>query len=245
MPAVAFDETPSFFALTVPVTVDAAAVAGADTMRTPWASWAKRSFAACWVDAADAAEASTAEATNADTTRRSMRMRAYLLVRGRSGGVTPCQGPPRRATPTPRFATAETSGCWPVDYPSSAAALGGGPTYFAEGLISRASRFCSRMCADQPATRAQVNMLVKRSGGTSARSSTTADQNSTLVARTRSGLRACSSASAARSSASATSKRVEPSSRAVRRRTRAARVLGAIDAVAEAHEALAAIQRVA
>ena len=82
VPAVAFDETPSFFALTVPVTVDAAAVAGADTMRTPWASWAKRSFAACWVDAADAAEASTAEATITGTTRRSMRMRAYLLDRG-------------------------------------------------------------------------------------------------------------------------------------------------------------------
>jgi hypothetical protein len=57
------------------------------------------------------------------------------------------------------------------------------------------------MCADQPATRAHVNMLVKSAGGTSARSSRIADQNSTLVARTRSGLRACSSASAARSSA--------------------------------------------
>ena len=32
-----------------------------------------------------------------------------------------------------------------------------GPTYFADGRISRASRFCSRMCADQPAVRAQVN----------------------------------------------------------------------------------------
>ena len=65
------------------------------------------------------------------------------------------------------------------------------------GRISRPSRFCSRMCADQPATRAQVNMLVKSSGGISAMSSTTADQNSTFVASTRSGLRACSSASAA------------------------------------------------
>ena len=53
------------------------------------------------------------------------------------------------------------------------------------------------MWADQPATRAQVNMLVKSSAGTSAMSSTTADQNSTFVARTRSGLRALSSASAA------------------------------------------------
>ena len=49
----------------------------------------------------------------------------------------------------------------------------------------------------------------------------TADQNSTLVASTRSGLRAFSSASAACSSASATSKRVEPISRDVRRSTAA------------------------
>ncbi len=85
MPAVAFDETPSVFALTVPVTVDAAAVDGAETMRAPWASWAKRSFAACCV-AADAAEASTAEATITGMTSRSMRMRAYLLDRGDVGG---------------------------------------------------------------------------------------------------------------------------------------------------------------
>ena len=44
----------------------------------------------------------------------------------------------------------------------------GRPTYSAVGRISRPSRFCSRMCADQPATRAQVNIGVKRSGGTSA-----------------------------------------------------------------------------
>ena len=62
--------------------------------------------------------------------------------------------------------------------------------YFAVGRISRPSRFCSRMWADQPATRAQVNIGVNSSGGTSASSSTTADQNSTLVASTRSGLRA-------------------------------------------------------
>ena len=76
--------------------------------------------------------------------------------------------------------------------------------------------------------------------GTSAWSSTTADQNSTLVASTRSGLRAFSSASAAASSASATSKRCEPISFDVRRSTARARVLGAVDAVAEAHQALAA-----
>ena len=38
----------------------------------------------------------------------------------------------------------------------------------AVGRISRPSRFCSRMWADQPATRAQVNIGVNRSGGTSA-----------------------------------------------------------------------------
>ena len=41
-------------------------------------------------------------------------------------------------------------------------------TYFAVGRISRPSRFCSRMCALQPATRAQVNSGVNRSGGISA-----------------------------------------------------------------------------
>ena len=77
--------------------------------------------------------------------------------------------------------------------------------YFAVGRISRPSRFCSRMWADQPATRAQVNIDVNRSAGISAKSSTTADQNSTFVASTRSGLRSCSAASADSSSASATS----------------------------------------
>src|SRR5205085_9050726 len=73
---------------------------------------------------------------------------------------------------------------------TSASDLGGGPTYLAVGRISRPSRFCSMMWADQPAVRAQVNIGVNSSGGTSAKSSTTADQNSTLVANTRSGLRA-------------------------------------------------------
>src|SRR5512133_475630 len=99
LPVVAFGETPSFFALTVPVTVEAAALEGADTMRAPWASWAKRSVAACWV-AAGAAGASTADATIAGTTSRSMRMRAVLLGRGVLGGDA-LPGPPRRATLTP------------------------------------------------------------------------------------------------------------------------------------------------
>ena len=121
---------------------------------------------------------------------------------------------------------------------------GPAPTYFAVGRMSRASRFCSRMCADQPATRAQVNIDVNRSAGTSAMSSTTADQNSTFVARTRSGLRALSSASAACSSASATSKRARAELARGAAQDAGARVLGAVDAVAEAHEPLAAVQRV-
>ena len=45
------------------------------------------------------------------------------------------------------------------------------------------------MWADQPAVREHANIAGASRGGTSAMSSTTADQNSTFVARTRSGLR--------------------------------------------------------
>ena len=61
------------------------------------------------------------------------------------------------------------------------------------------------MCAAHPAVRAQVNIEVNMCDGTSAKSSMIAAQNSTFVARTRSGRRACSSSSAAFSSAAATS----------------------------------------
>ena len=44
----------------------------------------------------------------------------------------------------------------------------GSPTYCADGRISRPSRFCSRMCAAQPAVRAQLNSGVNSSGGTPA-----------------------------------------------------------------------------
>ena len=64
---------------------------------------------------------------------------------------------------------------------------GAGPTYFADGRISLLSFFCSRMCALQPAVRAQVNIDVNMCAGTSAKSRTTADQNSTLVRSGRSG----------------------------------------------------------
>ena len=51
---------------------------------------------------------------------------------------------------------------------TESAPRGLGPTYLAVGRISRPSRFCSRMCAAQPATRAQENIGVNSSGGTSA-----------------------------------------------------------------------------
>lgn len=64
-----------------------------------------------------------------------------------------------------------------------------------------AGRFCSMTCGLQPAVRAQVNIEVNMWAATSAKSSATADENSTLVASTRSGLRACNSARAASSKA--------------------------------------------
>ena len=80
-----------------------------------------------------------------------------------------------------------------------------GPTYVADGRTRRPSPCCSRMCALHPAVRAQVNIDVNIDGGTSAKSSTMAAQNSTFVSIARSGRRDRSSASAASSSASAAS----------------------------------------
>src|SRR3954447_19683739 len=97
----------------------------------------------------------------------------------------------------------------------------GGPTYRADGRISLPVRCCSRMCADQPATRAQPNMAGYIGGGMFATSRTTAAQNSTFVASGLSGCASRSASIAARSRFSATSTRGEPSSRAVRRNTRA------------------------
>src|SRR6185503_14171115 len=57
---------------------------------------------------------------------------------------------------------------------------GPGPTYFALGRTSRPVAFCSRMCALQPAVREHANIDVNMCGGTSAKSRTTADQNSTF-----------------------------------------------------------------
>jgi hypothetical protein len=50
-----------------------------------------------------------------------------------------------------------------------------GPTYFAEGRKSRPVRFCSRMCADHPATREQANIAGASGGGISATSRTSAE----------------------------------------------------------------------
>src|SRR3954470_1671330 len=102
------------------------------------------------------------------------------------------------------------------------------------------------MWADQPAVRAQVNIGVNIEGGTSAKSRITAAQNSTLVARTRSGRRACSSSRAAFSRARALEtgfleaaapldpRRPEPLA-GVAERARP-RVLGPVDAMAKAHQ---------
>ena len=95
------------------------------------------------------------------------------------------------------------------------------------------------MCADQPAVRAHVNIGVNSAGGTSAKSSTTADQNSTLVASTRSGTARLKLGQRGllERFGDLDAWRVE----VVRGRAAdpGTRVLGAVDAVAEAHQALA------
>ena len=50
-----------------------------------------------------------------------------------------------------------------------------GPMYWADGLNRRPVRFCSRICADQPATREQANIAGASGGGISATSSTIAE----------------------------------------------------------------------
>jgi hypothetical protein len=52
---------------------------------------------------------------------------------------------------------------------------GAGPTYRADGRNSFPVFFCSRMCADQPATREHANIAGASGGGISATSSTTAE----------------------------------------------------------------------
>src|ERR1700684_4530056 len=117
-------------------------------------------------------------------------------------------------------------------YSTASTERGPAPTYFAVGRISFASRFCSRMCADQPATRAHVNIGVNRSGGTSARSSTTACQNSTLVGRRRSGERVGGLHARGFQFLGGAAQHPRPG------------VFRAVDAMAEAHQAIATVERV-
>ena len=73
--------------------------------------------------------------------------------------------PPRRSRGSPtRTQRPCATSCSARDQTPDERARRPGPTYFAVGRISRPSRFCSRMCADQPATRAQVNMDVNSVG---------------------------------------------------------------------------------
>src|SRR4029079_2599074 len=72
---------------------------------------------------------------------------------------------------------------------ASSSERGAEPTYRAFGRKSFPVRFCSRMCADQPATREQANIAGASGGGTSAMSSTRAEQNPTFVCSGRSGVR--------------------------------------------------------
>ena len=65
--------------------------------------------------------------------------------------------------------------------------------YWADGRTSLDSRFCSMMCALHPAVRARVNIAGIMCGGTSAKSRTTAAQNSTFVSIGWSGRRSRSS----------------------------------------------------
>jgi len=89
----------------------------------------------------------------------------------------------------------------------------------ADGRTSLPSRFCSRMCADQPAVREHANIAGASCGGTSATSRTTADQYSTFVHEWLSLFFAIASCATC-SSSSATATRGEPSSFATRLRTR-------------------------
>ena len=99
------------------------------------------------------------------------------------------------------------------------------------------------MCADQPAVREQANIAGASSGGTPATSSTTADQNSTFVSSGRSGdfFRSASSAAGLELVGDLVARRAELLRRLLQQAC--ARILGAVDAVAEAHQPLAALDQ--
>ena len=123
------------------------------------------------------------------------------------------------------------------------AGRGPGPTYFADGRTRRFSFFCSRMCADQPAVREQANIAGASCGGTSATSRTTADQNSTFVSSGRSGdfFRSAASAACLELLRHLVPRCAELLGRALEQA--GARILGAVDAVAEAHQPLALLDQ--
>ena len=101
------------------------------------------------------------------------------------------------------------------------------------------------MCADQPATRAQPNIAGVRSGGISAMSRTTAAQYSTFVSSWRSGDR---SRSTVERHLLERRRHLDARRAELLRRALAARVArgsyGAVDAMAEAHDPLAAVEQV-
>src|SRR3954470_19863814 len=242
LPAVAFDETPSFLAVTVPVTVDAAAVDGAETMRAPWASWAKRSLAAGCV-AAEAAEASRAKATITGMTSRSMRMRRVPPESGMSGGDA-LPGPPRRATHTPALLHLK-----PGTLSGALAQLGGRPGRRADVLRRR---------PDEPRLALLLEDVGRPTGHARAGEHAREERRRHLgqveddgrpeldvgrkdaigLARLQLGERR-----ALQRLGHLVAGRAELTRRAPQ--DAGPRILGAVDAVPEAHEALAAVQRVA
>ncbi len=98
------------------------------------------------------------------------------------------------------------------------------------------------MCADHPATRAQVNIGVNSSAGTSAKSSTTADQNSTFRGEHAVGLACLQLGERCLLERLGDLDAVGAELLGGAAQHARPRVLGAVDAVAEAHEALAAVE---
>ena len=99
------------------------------------------------------------------------------------------------------------------------------------------------MCADQPAVREHANIAGASCGGTPATSRTTADQYSTFVHEWL-GLFFAIASCATCSSSSATVDARRPELLRDALEDARARILGAVDAMAEAHDPLAAAERV-
>ena len=99
------------------------------------------------------------------------------------------------------------------------------------------------MCALHPASRAQVNIDVNMGAGTSAKSSTIAAQNSTFVSSdpVRAALAQLGQRGLLQRLGDLVPRGVELARRTAQHP--GARVLGAVDAVAEAHQALALVEQ--